>query len=174
MRVSPHPDKAKLDRLFPHVKRLQALASKHGINDVFQDNGGKLLQILLALNLKATGSREGNDARDARGREYEIKSVNVLLTASFSTHHHLNPTILAKYRAVDWFFAIYKGIVLMEIYRMRPAALECYFRCWEDRWRMNRKDINNPKIPVAFVREHGELVKPPRVAPPTRAVPRSR
>ena len=92
-KVQGHPDAAKLDELFPAVQAYQVLATKHGIGDIFQDNGGKLLQTLLILNLQGLGSREGN--------EYELKTVNVLLTSSFSTHHHLNPIILAKYRKVS-------------------------------------------------------------------------
>ena len=163
--MRPHPDKAELDRLFPHIREYQALASKHGIGDIFQDNGGKLLQLLLVTGLKGIGSREGNDARDEAGREYELKSVNVLLTQSFSTHHHMNPTILAKYRKVGWVFAIYKGIDLQAIYQMQPAGLEPYFSKWESKWHESGgKDINNPKIPVKFVVERGELVfqKPQR------------
>ena len=87
--MTPHPDKSELDRLFPFIREYQALASKHGIGDIFQDNGGKLLQLLLITGLKGTGGREGNDARDEHGREYELKSVNTLLTQSFSTHHHM-------------------------------------------------------------------------------------
>ena len=88
-----------------------------------------------------------------------MKSVNTLLTQSFSTHHHMNPTILAKYRQVDWVFAIYKGIELQAIYQMKPAGLEPYFSKWETKWHESGgKDINNPKIPVKFVVERGELV----------------
>ncbi|KAF0178407.1 MAG: type II restriction enzyme [Limisphaerales bacterium] len=153
-----HPDKAELDRLFPYVREYQALASKHGIGDIFQDNGGKLLQMLLITGLKSTGGREGNDARDEAGNEYELKSVNALLTKSFSTHHHMNPTILAKYRQVVWFMAVYEGIELRAIYRMTPANLEPYFSKWERKWHdSGGKDINNPKIPLKFVMEHGEL-----------------
>jgi len=111
-----HPDKAELDRLFPYIREYQVLASRHGIGDIFQDNGGKLLQLLLITGLKGTGGREGNDARDENGREYELKSVNTLLTQSFSTHHHMNQTIFAKYPHVDWVFAIYEGIELQVIY----------------------------------------------------------
>src|SRR5258706_14851133 len=93
------PDKARLDELFPAIRKFQELATKHGIGDIFQDNGGKLLQALLILNIQCMGSREGNDARDADGNEYELKTVNISLTSSFSTHHHLHPTILKKYRA---------------------------------------------------------------------------
>ena len=150
---------AEMERLLPYIREYQALASKHGIGDIFQDNGGKLLQLLLVTGLRCIGSREGNDAVDAEGKEYELKSVNVLLTKSFSTHHHMNPVILAKYRQVDWLLAIYEGIELQEIYRMKPAMLEPYFSSWEKKWHESGgKDINNPKIPVKFVVERGELV----------------
>ena len=160
-RLVHHPDKPELDRLFPAIRDYQNLATKHGIGDIFQDNGGKLLQALLILNLQCMGSREGNDAKDARGNEYELKTVNILLTQSFSTHHHLNPVILAKYRKVcAWYFSIYRGIELVEIYRMNPQRLETdYFRKWEEKWHSSGgKDINNPKIPVKYVRRTGELV----------------
>ena len=125
--MKSHPDMAELERLFPYIREYQVLASKHGIGDIFQDNGGKLLQLLLITGLKGAGSREGNDARDKDGNEYELKSVNTLLTQSFSTHHHMNPIILTKYRQVEWVFAIYEGIELQAIYRLKAAALEPYF-----------------------------------------------
>lgn len=157
--MNSHPDRSKLDKIFPHIRRYQKLATKHGINDIFQDNGGKLLQLLLITGLRIVAGREGNDAQDDEGNEYELKTVNVLLTKSFSTHHHLNPTILTKYRKVDWFFATYKGIEIQEIYRMRPSDLERFFAMWEAKWHdSGGKDINNPKIPVKFVRENGEIV----------------
>ena len=156
--MTPHPDKAELDRLFPYIREYQTLASRHGIGDIFQDNGGKLLQLLLITGLTSTGGREGNDARDEQGNEYELKSVNSLLTKSFSTHHHMNPTILAKYRQVVWFMAVYQGIELQAIYRMTPTNLEPYFSKWERKWHdSGGKDINNPKIPLKFVMQHGEL-----------------
>ena len=157
--MKPHPDKAKLDRLFPAIRELQELATKHGINDIFQDNGGKLLQLLILTGLQAIRKREGNDAVDEDGNEYELKSVNTLLTKSFSTHHHMNPTIIAKYRKVQWVFAVYEGIELQAIYRLTSAQLEPYFSGWEKKWHESGgKDINNPKIPVRFVTEHGTQV----------------
>lgn len=157
--MKSHPDRAKLEKLFPAIREFQELASKHGIDDIFQDNGGKLLQLLLITGLEVLPGREGNDAKDASGAEFELKTVNVLKTKSFSTHHHLNPVILAKYRKVDWFFAIYEGIEICEIFRMKPADIEPYFEAWEQKWHADGgKDINNPKIPVKFVRENGTLV----------------
>ncbi|MEX0775284.1 MAG: hypothetical protein WD042_06165 [Phycisphaeraceae bacterium] len=157
--MAHHKDKEILDRLFPAIREYQKLASTHGIGDVFQDNGGKLLQTLLILNLRATGSREGNDAVADEGNEYELKTVNIVLTSSFSTHHHLNPIIIDKYRKVKaWYFSIYRGIELMEIYHMEIRELDVYFSKWERKWRESKRDINNPKIPVKFVRERGKLV----------------
>lgn len=152
-------DKMLMESLFPAVRRYQQLATKHGIGDVFQDNGGKLLQIILITGLRVLKGREGNDAVDEAGREYELKSVNRSLTASFSTHHHLNPTIIKKYRKVDWYFAIYEGIELIELYFVKANALEPYFSKWQAKWIADGdKDINNPKIPLKFVKEVGKLV----------------
>jgi len=154
-----HVDKTELKRLFPYIREYQALASKHGIRDIFQDNGGKLLQVALITGLKMAPGREGIDARDKKGRENELKSVNIDLTSSVSTHHHLNPTILAKYRKVHWIFAVYESIELRAIYHLKPGDLEPYFEKWEEKWHgSGGKDINNPKIPLAFVQQHGDLL----------------
>lgn len=174
--MNSHSDRSKLDEIFPHIRRYQELATAHGINDIFQDNGGKLLQLLLITGLRILPGREGNDAQDEHGNEFELKTVNVLLTKSFSTHHHMNPTILSKYRKVDWFFAVYHGIEIQEIYRMRPTDLETYFERWETKWNESGgRDINNPKIPVGFVRGYGVLVHsatPKLPEPPSPANPK--
>ncbi|MGI8786390.1 MAG: helix-turn-helix domain-containing protein [Pyrinomonadaceae bacterium] len=152
-------DKETLENLFFYVRKYQKLANKHGIGDIFQDNGGKLLQVLLISGLKILPGREGNDAIDENGREYELKSVNINLTKSFSTHHHMNPTIIRKYRNVDWLFAIYQGIELVSIYLLTPQDLEIFFSKWEEKWHSDGgKDINNPKIPVKFVMEKGKVI----------------
>ena len=157
--MTPHPDKIILDNLFPYIQRYQELALKHGINDIFQDNGGKILQVLLVTGLEVLSGREGNDAKDADGNEYELKSVNIALTKRFSTYHHINPRIIAKYRQVDWIFAIYSEINLVSIYKLTPHDLECFYIKWSDKWHESGgKDINNPKIPVKYVMEHGKLL----------------
>lgn len=154
-----HPDWEILVKLLPYIRKYQELASKHGIDDIFQDNGGKLLQVLLITGLRVIPGREGNDARDAEGNEFELKSVNILLTKSFSTHHHLNPKIIAKYRQVDWIFAVYEGIEIQAIYHLLPQDLEFYFAKWEKKWHDDGgRDINNPKIPIKYVTEQGNLV----------------
>lgn len=154
-----HRDLKELEKLFPSVQRYQDLASRHGINDIFQDNGGKLLQVLLIMGLRVIPGREGNDAVDLDGKEYELKSVNIELTKSFSTHHHMNPVIIKKYRKVDWIFAVYRNIEIQAIYRLTPKALEPYYKKWETKWRADGgKDINNPKVPLGYVVKNGELL----------------
>lgn len=154
--MARHPDWEKLEALMPTVREFQALAVEHGVDDIFQDNGGKILQMLLALNLQSIPGREGNDAVDVDGREYELKGVNIWLTASFSTNHHINIPIINKYRQVCWVFAIYEGIEMRRAYFVSADKLEIYFSAWEQKWQHNEKDINNPKVPLQFVLDNGE------------------
>jgi hypothetical protein len=155
--MKSHPDAEQLKNLFPAIRRYQQLAAAHGIQDIFQDNGGKILQVCLILGLTVLQAREGNDAVDADGNEYELKTVNLLRQDQFTTHHHLNPVIIAKYRKVDWIFSTYESIELKEIYLMKPAAMEYWYQKWEKKWHEDGgKDINNPKVPLRYVREHGQ------------------
>lgn len=147
-----------INTLLPAIKEYQSLAARFGIGDIFQDNGGKLLQLLLITGLDNLPRREGNDAVDTAGKEYEIKTVNATLTTAFSTNHHLNPGIIAKYRQVKWVFGIYQGIEIQSVYTLEASALEPYFAKWEAKWHGSGKDINNPKIPVAYVVKHGTCV----------------
>ena len=116
--------------------------------------------------MKIIPGREGNDAIDALGREYELKSINIELTKGFSTHHHMNPVIIAKYRQVPWVFAIYRHIALQAVYLLEPNDLEFYFTKWEQKWHADGgRDINNPKIPVVYVLKNGKLLygQPPAI-----------
>lgn len=93
-----------------------------------------------------------------------------------------NCSIIGKYRKVHaWYFSIYEGIELIEIYRMSPVDLEAgFFTPWEAKWRqMNQgrsgefRDINNPKIPVRHVQRNGELVYQVRHLTPKVKRPRA-
>ena len=160
----------ELEKLWQGIQELNMLARKYGIMDIFQDNGAKILQQCVYANMKRLEAREGNDAVDENGTEWELKSANEELVSGFSTHHHLNHVILGKYRLVPWMFAFYRHTELREIYVMPPAGLEPLFQIWEDH--LNGKKvyrgkpvpgvshINNPKIPLTFVRKNGTKVWP--------------
>lgn len=157
-------DIERLNTAFQGIYEAQKLADEYGIKDILQDNGGKVLQLLILLGLQGSPGREGNDAVDAEGNEYELKTVNRALNknAGITTHHHLNRDILAKYRAVKaWYIAIYDGVHLEEIYRVSSVTLEPLFQNWERK--LERiTSINNPKIPIAYVRR-GDRVYPVNV-----------
>ena len=157
--MKSHEDAKLLKKLFPAVRKYQKLAMKHGILDIFQDNGGKILQVCLILGLRVLKSREGNDAVDDDGHEYELKTVNLLRTDQFTTHHHLNPVIIEKYRKVDWIFATYEAIELKEIFLLKPEAMEYWYKRWSEKWKADGdRDINNPKVPLSYVRKHGTQI----------------
>lgn len=161
--IESHEDWQELKRLFPSVRAYQHLALKHGINDIFQDNGGKLLQVLLITGFEAIPGRVGHDAVDKNGEEYELKSVNINLTRSFSTHHHMTLDIVKGYREVAWVFAVYEGIELVEIIRVSIEDMEPYFSDWEAKIKRKLEDtpsahLNNPKINLSFVRRVGKVL----------------
>jgi len=162
--VEDESDLIRLEKALAGCQTLQELATRYGIRDIFQDNGGKVLQSLIVLGLHAVGGREGNDAVDAEGNEYELKTLNVSLGASrgVTTHHHLNLGILAKYRSVRaWYVSLYQNISLIEIYRLTPDELAPIFDSWEARLVASGDvPLNNPKIPIAFIRQRGTLVWP--------------
>ena len=151
---------ARLESSWANLHELTELARESGINDIFQDNGAKTLQQLIYLNMKLLPGREGSDCISASGTEWEMKSINLETSASgFSTNHHTTKGIIAKYRKVSWTFAIYHGIHLDEIFVMTPVMLEPLFQHWEDKLK-TMTHLNNPKIPVKFVRENGIKVYP--------------
>lgn len=161
--AQPTPDaqaqrQSDLDRLtaaLHGLRDMQRLADEYGIHDILQDNGGKVLQVLILLNLKMLPGREGNDAVDADGNEYELKTVNITNkpNAGITTHHHLNVDILNKYRRVKaWYISLYAGIELREIYRVSPEELEPVFAQWEQKIASTGQQLNNPKIPMRWVR----------------------
>jgi hypothetical protein len=40
---------------------------------------------------------------------------------------------------------------------MKPAAMEYWYKRWEKKWHDDGgKDINNPKVPLKYVRENGQ------------------
>ena len=47
-------------------------------------------------------------------------------------------------------------VAYKEIFLLKPAAMEHWYKKWSDKWKADgNKDINNPKVPLSYVRKHG-------------------
>lgn len=156
-------------------RQLQILATKNGIHNVMTDNGYQELVVLTLFGLTKL-RREGNDARDGDGHEYELKTVGRISadghrkeTLSITTEHTLTHANIERYRRVFlWVVAVFDRTLPEVIYEVTPHALEPYFAKWEalldqrdGDWRLVRDHVNNPKIPLKFIAEHGIRIWPP-------------
>ena len=157
--------------------KLQEAATAHEIHNVFDDGGYKELMLMTLFNLRKLG-REGDDAEDAEGRRYEIKTVARMSSAGvhktslgITTEHTLTHTNIARYRNTFlWIIAVFDQARPEAIFEVTPDRLEPYFAKWEAE--LNRQEelrsegsavahINNPKIPLRFIQEVGIQVWPP-------------
>lgn len=155
----------EIESLWPGVESLQRLADQYGIKDVFQDAGGKMLQLAVATGLDVVSGRTGPDASDRMGNLYEVKTIDLSGNASgFTTNHHLTHTTIARYRNRRWVFAMYDRITLQEAYLVEAADLEPVFQKWE-RTLKSKEHINNPKIPIGVIRDVGRIMYMKDVAP---------
>lgn len=156
---------AEIESLWPGVARYQELAEHYGVPDIFSDNGGKVAQLAIAVGLDIVPGRRGPDARDRIGNEYELKTLDLARNVKgFSTNHHLNTAAIARYRTRRFVFATYEGITLQEAYMVMPEDMEPVFSRWEFTLQ-SRDHINNPKIPLDYVRDVGEIMYLKDVAP---------
>ena len=148
------------------LSAIESLAKQYDIDDIAQDNNLKLLQTLVWFDFENQSGREGSDAIDRYGNDWELKTANEDLVSGFSTNHHTNLERIAQFRRERWLFSIYSGINLKEVYAMSPRTLEPYFSEWTNKVNvkaasgMDNPHLNNPKIPIKFVRENGISVYP--------------
>jgi hypothetical protein len=155
----------EIEALWPGIQDYQALAEQYGIRDIFQDAGGKMLQLAIATGIDLSEERMGPDGFDRVGNIYEIKTVDVSKgNRGFSTSHHLSFDTIDRYRNRRWVFAIYDKITLMEVYRLEPEQMEPLYQQFA-RTLENVEYINNPKIPIGYVRQHGTAMYLKDVAP---------
>ena len=77
----------EIEGLWDNLLSLERFAKQYGIDDFFQDNGAKVVQQLVYLNMSNIPGREGNDGRSENGMEWEMKSINLDMSANgFSTN----------------------------------------------------------------------------------------
>ena len=65
--------------------------------------------------------------------------------------------IIEKYKTVPWSVALYDGIILKKIYVIGSKQLQPMFDKWEKELQ-TKSSLNNPKIPLKFIEEHGILI----------------
>ncbi len=151
-------DKTAVDILWKQLATLQEIAEEFGISNIFQDNGAEILQQLIYLNMAAVPGREGNDGVDINGCEWEMKSLDISKgNKGITTNHHLNAAIIEKYKTVPWSVSLYDGIILKKIYVIGSKQLQPMFDKWEKELE-TKSSLNNPKIPLKFIEEHGILI----------------
>ncbi len=168
-----HPT-GDISPLLSRAVDLQTIASEHGLHNVFADNGYQELVLLTLFGLRKL-RREGNDAEDDQGRQYELKTVSRISSDGIpkrslgvTTEHTLTYANIERYRrAYVWIVAVFAQSTPEMIYEITPAALEPFFVKWEQQLHdqdptgdIERNHINNPKIPMLFIQQHGTLVWP--------------
>lgn len=150
-------DKAKIifDTYLQTNKSFEQFAGKYGITDIYTDNNIKQLQQAIYLDLRLNNSRTSFDAVDREGNFWELKSLNINSSRKeFSTSRHLTLEILERYTQCFWAFSVYDQTELEAIYVMPSHSLYPYFYKWDIELEHGRY-LNNPKIPLVYVREHG-------------------
>ncbi len=92
------------------------------------------------------------------GNEDEIKTLDQARgVTGFSTSNRLHAKTVERFNRRRWVFAVFDGIEMVEAYLMLGPQLSTYF----DKWSLmiaDQGEVNNPKIPLAFVRENGTLL----------------
>lgn len=150
--------KTAVDTLWRQLETLQGIAAEYGIANIFQDNGAEILQQLIYLNFKVVPGREGNDGVDKNGCQWEMKSIDISKgNAGITTNHHLNHAIIEKYKTVPWSVSLYDGIKLKRIYVIGREQLQPLYDKWEELLK-TKPSLNNPKIPLKYVEQHGTLI----------------
>lgn len=156
----------EVETLWGYVAKIQEMASKEGISDIFADNGGKVFQISEAIGLSVVPGRLGADLEDRVGNKYELKTADTTKKVrGFSTNHHLHGGTIARYRDRRFVFALYEGIQLNEVYLVEREDLEPIYQKWE-RTLKGKSHLNNPKIPIVHIREVGKPMYLKDVPPP--------
>lgn len=151
-----------LEDNFKKLTTLEKFAAQKGIKDIFQDNGAKVLQQLVISGMTNLPGREGNDAIDSNGVEWEFKSINIATKASgFSTDHHATEKLLNRFNSIPWLFSIYNNVQLLEMYVLSPGQLNE----WTEQKIKHLRDrgvpsLNNPKIPLKYVKTNGVRIYP--------------
>ncbi len=168
-RVLHRPFELKLTGAVQHIIELaaplEAEANQKGIFNVFDDGGYRTLLMLTMFDLTKPPGRLGDDAVDRHGHRFELKTINLINTRGelkksypgVTTEHTLRQRNVDRYRACSaWLIGTFKGNQPLDIWVVASKVLEPYYRHWEQQIAAApNSEINNPKIPMAFVAASG-------------------
>lgn len=150
--------RTQLDTYLASNKSFEEFASQFGISDIYKDSNVKQLQQAIYLGLHFISGRNSFDAIDDYGYPWELKSLNVLnQKKEFTTCNPMTKAVLDRYKTCRFAFSLYENTTLTCIYVMNPWQLTPYFDKWKNQL-MVSPQLNNPKITLTFVREHGYKV----------------
>lgn len=146
----------ELEHLLRVNKPLEDFARQYGIKDIYSDSNIKQLQQTLYLGLDYIKGRNSYDAVDRTGHYWELKSLDITGSQkAFSTCSRMSREVCARYAANCRFgFSIYDTTDLQQIYVMDSPMLKPLIDKWSKKL-LEKKHLNNPKIPLSFVKEHG-------------------
>ena len=166
------PDRPEVDDLLIHAFDLDRAGKALGVNP-FDNNFIREIIICKQADLLWNSGRGETDAVGRRGGNYELKSTDIKYgrTPQWPTSREVTATVLAAFRAMDFFcFAVFDGIQLLALYRVRAAALEPVFADLQAKLDVRTaagKNLNNPKIPWKRARPYAEtLLLDPRFSEP--------
>lgn len=160
--AAPHDrsvDLAQVETAFESLCAMQPLAIAYGITDIVDDQNAKLLSVLVLLGLQRVPGDAGPVVMDGDGTTYELRMATRSegKPLNISTHRHLTQDVLQRYRNVSaWIVAVYEGIDLRTVYTVPPVLLESVFIAW-DAPIVERRPLNNPKMPIGLIKQ-GEVV----------------
>lgn len=147
------------------ARPLEALANQAGIYNVFDDGGYRTLLLITMFDLKKPPGRLGDDATAADGRTFELKTINLINTKGeerttypgITTEHTLRQENINRYRKTSsWLIGVFKGNIPLDVWEVESSKLEPYYSLWETRIaHAPNHEINNPKIPFAFIASVG-------------------
>lgn len=143
------------DELLESNNEFKRFAEDYGITNLYADNNVQQLQQALYLGLSFQPQRRANDAIDCYGNNWELKSLTISKnTRGFSTANPLTFSTIERYRKCCFGFSIYyTGTMLAEMYVASPREMKEILDILEDKIRAGHC-LNNPKIPLDYVRTH--------------------
>ncbi len=143
----------------PALRLLEQDAAVKGVNGLFRDDNFRIFQILLITSLSQMSDDNGVSVVDDKGVVYGVRTVDLLQMKNFVLHDRVTPQVLIEYRKRDWIFGVYRGVGVLELYRVLSKDLESIYLKWESQWKDGvKKELKNPKVPLRYVRAVGELL----------------